>query len=277
MIRTAERADLDALHRIWTVCFGDGADYQNFFFRQAFQPEKTLIWDQGGQIGSMLFLLDGTVWSRGREYSAAYIYAAGTLPEFRSQGHMGALIHAAQELCRARGIACLTLVPAEEGLFRYYGRFGFRPYFHTRLSRVCGSGEAQGAVAWCSEPPLYELEQLRREAVRRSGGLMWNGPQFEYAVREHLFTGGQLFFNADGYALYHPDSACCRVDEQITLPGRRLAFERAFLSAVPAHEYRIAASDGPGEDQVRGMLLPLGEPPEVFDWDGQPYIGLTLG
>ena len=277
MIRLARSGDVPQLRRIWRVCFGDGDDYLDLFFRSAFQPENTLVCQREHGLCSMLYLLDSTVWNSGREYSAAYVYAAATLPEYRSQGVMGEMIRRAAGLSRERGTDCLALVPANDSLFDYYGTFGFRPYFYTQEKWITRANPSQTPSA-DSQLHLVEMERIRRERLRKTGGLMWNGRMFSYAVKEHLFTGGRIFYSPWGYVLYHMENGVCRVEEQIVCPGKNREFEEAFLNGVRAMDGTAWAScGGCGTEKIRGMLLPLGEDAMVPDRMFRPYIGLTLG
>lgn len=280
MIRTAKSADADHLRQIWQACFGDADAYINFFFDNAFDPEKTLVFEAEGAVCSMLFLLDCSVWIGGEEYPASYLYAAATLPAYRSRGIMGRMIRRAGEFCRDLGKDFIILVPAEPGLFDYYARFGFRPYFYDAAEEWPSNGE-QGmpAAQGIEEEDVSALEQIRRAVLRRCGGMMWNGAQFSYALREHRLTGGQLFQTEDGYALYHCTADECTVDELMVLPGAERAFQDALRRAIPATRFRVVHPCGAGQaPRARGMLWDLngrvGRAPARAE---RPYIGLTLG
>lgn len=278
MIRLATASDAGRLKQIWRECFGDPEPYIEFFFQNAFEPQKTVIFEADGQACSMFFLLDSTVWISGAEHQAAYLYAAATLPEYRSRGFMGRMIRFSGELCRAKGKDYIVLVPAGESLFDYYSRFGFQTYFYDTTEVWRPSSNAWRA----GQRPLPQadsltIEQIRRAAVRKSGGLMWNGIQLDYVLREHQFTGGEIFCTGFGYALYHRSSDSCAVDEMIALPGAEERLKRDFLDYIDAREIQIVRPCAAGlVPRARGMILPLREPLRT-EITGYPYIGLTLG
>ena len=280
MIRPAKAGDERGLRRIWAECFGDPEAYVDFFFQNAFEPEKTLVCEEGGAPCAMLFLLDCSVWIGGREVPAAYLYAAATLPAYRSRGIMGRMIGYAADYVRSCGYGGIVLVPAEPGLFDYYGRFGFQTCFYDVLEELVSGGEPSGAAGPSADPADFSaLEQMRRTVLKECGGMMWNGRQFDYALREHLFTGGRIFQTQEGYALYHCAGDVCSVDEMIALPGREQALKQALCSAVPVSRFRIVHPCGEGwEARPRGMLLDFNH---IFANPrtpaGHPYIGLTLG
>ena len=129
IISTALKEDIGELTDLWQTCFGDGDDYIGAFMRSRFVPERTLIGREDGKICSELYLLDGKVRIAGEAFEAAYLYAACTHLDFRSRGYMGELLRSAESLCCDSGLDYICLVPAEDSLFDYYSRFGYRPAF----------------------------------------------------------------------------------------------------------------------------------------------------
>lgn len=280
MIRLATASDADRLKRIWHTCFGDPEQYIEFFFQNEFDPQKTVVFEADGQACSMFFLLDSTVWISGAEHQAAYLYAAATLPEYRSRGFMGRMIQFSGELCRAMGKGYIVLVPASESLFDYYSRFGFQTYFYDAPEVWYPSSNAWRAGQGSSpQADSSTIEQIRRAAVRENGGLMWNGAQLNYVLREHQFTGGEIFCTEFGYALYHRSADSCTVDEMIALPETEERLKRDFLDYIDVREIQAVRPCAAGMvPRARGMLLPLLDTLRAApETTGYPYIGLTLG
>ncbi len=281
MIRIARASDVDRLKRIWSECFGDGEPYIDFFFRNAFVPASTIVSEEDGEVCAMFFLLESSVSFQGQENRAAYLYAAATLPQYRSRGIMGSMIRFAADFCRSAGFHSIVLVPAEESLFGYYGRFGFKTAFYGVYESFRAS-EHTGPAAAVLSADIPEMERMRREVLRQCGGLMWYGREFSYAVREHLFTGGEILFTRAGYALYHRDGDLCCVDEWIARPDREAELRSALQHSVRAAEYRILRPPHAGDDETavraRGMILPLTDDHDFTAGPAdKPYIGLTLG
>ena len=73
-----------------------------------------------------------------KEYSAYYIYAVCTHPDFRGKGLMKTLFEELFKVAKSRNIDYLFLVPEEEYLFNIYEKLGFKngfSYSEETLSR----------------------------------------------------------------------------------------------------------------------------------------------
>ena len=119
----AEEADL---RRLFTEAFGDAA-FTDLFFRLGFSPDRCLAAFDGELLGALHWFdcrLEGQ--------KAAYIYGIAAFERCRGRGVGSALIRAALEW-----LDCpIFLVPAEESLFGYYERFGFRQAGTIREERI---------------------------------------------------------------------------------------------------------------------------------------------
>lgn len=280
MIRTARATDVPQLKKIWQVCFGDSEAYIDFFLRGAFRPEYTLLWEEEGCICSMFFLLDSVLMIEGREYPAFYLYAAATLPEYRGRGLMGKLLQYAEGFCRERKRDYIVLVPAEKHLFSYYRKFGYREQLFAAKEIRCGRPQCVKGKRTHTQVDFSALEQIRRSAISACGGMLWRGKGFQYALDEHLYTGGNIFQTDVGYVLYHISGDVCRVDEMIAGPGQEEMMWDKFLCGVPAERYEVLRPCWNPTDGLvpRGMVLSLGTGlPEKATSHSIPYIGLTLG
>ena len=136
IISTASKDDIGELTALWQTCFGDDDDYIGGFWPPPLRPPRPPMGGADGKICSALYLLDGKVRIAGEAFDAEYLYAACTHPDFRSRGYMGELLCSAESLCRDSGLDYICLVPAEDSLFDYYSRFGYRPAFEEKLLKI---------------------------------------------------------------------------------------------------------------------------------------------
>ena len=79
---------------------------------------------------------------------AAYLYAVCTAPALRGRGNCRLLLQEAEQDLKRQGICAAVLVPAEESLFGFYARFGYRTVFTCRTETV------PAARGDCSITPL---------------------------------------------------------------------------------------------------------------------------
>ena len=156
-----------ALRALFTEAFGD-EDFTDLFFQQGYSRERCLAAFDGALLGALHWFdctLDGE--------KAAYVYGIAAFKAQRGRGIGSELIRAAlAELDRA-GYAQILLVPAEESLFGYYERFGFRAVSTIRELQI-GAGERL---------PIRRLTVSEYAAARREllpeRGLLQEGPCLE--------------------------------------------------------------------------------------------------
>lgn len=119
-----------SLKKLWADTFGDNEEYIGLFFDRGYTPSECFAEIVDGEAVSVLYLLEGKIKAGVREYSGRYLYAAATAESHRKKGLMGKLIKEAQAYIRENGLSFISLVPADEGLYDYYARFGFKPVMY---------------------------------------------------------------------------------------------------------------------------------------------------
>lgn len=101
---------------LWHRVFEDSEEDILFFLNHC-KNYKCLGYFVDGSLVSMLFLVDCMYSSK----SGKYMYAVCTDEEYRNQGLCGALIEESKKYMQS----FLWLIPAEDDLFDFYGKFGF--------------------------------------------------------------------------------------------------------------------------------------------------------
>ncbi len=119
-----------ALRALFTEAFGDEA-FTELFFSVGYAPERCLVAVDGGILAAQHWFectLEGK--------KAAYLYGIAAFRAHRGRGVGTALIRAGIQRLRQQGYEAILLVPAQERLFSYYERFGFRQVSTIREERV---------------------------------------------------------------------------------------------------------------------------------------------
>ena len=132
MIRLAEFKDKSGLTALWNEAFGDSIDSIEFFLRRRFNPKTTVVCEENGKIVSMLFLLEGKVYCENILFSAYYLYAAATLKSHRGRGIMGDMLEFSKKFAAEKGVDLICLKPANDKLFEYYEKHGYKTVFSTK-------------------------------------------------------------------------------------------------------------------------------------------------
>lgn len=132
-IRPSRMGELEEQKSLWKAAFGDDDAYIDLFYRTCVSPEDIIILSEDGALRSMLALLPLEVaLPSGGRLSSAYVYALATDPSARKQGYGRALLQYTDACLRERGVDCITVVPAQAGLFKFFGTVGFGECFSTR-------------------------------------------------------------------------------------------------------------------------------------------------
>lgn len=132
-IRPSRPDEAEAQKRLWKQAFGDDPRYIDWFYTCCWRPENMLLLLEDGNLASMLALLPhGLTLPNGEEAKAYYVYALATDAAARGKGYGRQLLHAVDVHLKALGADCVTVVPAEPSLFKFFGTVGFAPGFSTR-------------------------------------------------------------------------------------------------------------------------------------------------
>ena len=284
MIVTAENCNVNDLKTLWRICFGDEADYIDFFFENRFVPENTLVYSCDGKPVSQLFLLEGVFGINGREYPSYYLYAACTHPSFRRKGIMGELLDYAKTLAESRKIDFICLVPAEKQLFDYYSKFSYRTVFSKKIITVnrCDFNNCNSSI---DNPELNtsDLSLFRNRYLTRRDCFIWDDKALDYAVGENRFSDGILYSCGCGYALTRPlKDGSCHIIEICSSDNNYGKIIKDVFDKLNCEKLIIDAPldqtlDYDSEIVENAMALAVsGEAINLIDNIGGAYFGLPL-
>ena len=164
------------LRALFTEAFGDAA-FTDLFFRTGFSLGRCLAAFDGTLLAALHWFdcsLDGK--------KAAYVYGLAAFASCRGQGIGSSLIRFAIDHLKHHGYEVIALVPAEESLFPYYERFGFRA--------VSTISEKQISAA--APLPIRRLTASEYAALRRA------------CLPEHsLLQEGEILDLLGGYSSFY--------------------------------------------------------------------------
>lgn len=278
------------LIRLWQVCFDEPVRFPRYFMNNIFLPENCLVYRTAGTVAAAVHLVPARIAAAGGAAQAHYIFAAATLPQYRSRGYMASLLAYAAIAGARRGDRFSAVLPADEGLTRYYGAQGYRPFFRVRtleVSRERLEREAAEADGRRLLPDCRKLNALRNGNLSQSrGSLLWSAQQFRAAAGMNGVYGDRLVCSVSaggtGYALRRPAGERCEVLETMCTPEAfgGLAGELLRGTQARAFRFRLPAASGPfaGEGEISefGMIRLLGGalPEEIAS--KTPYLGFAM-
>ncbi|WP_294546942.1 GNAT family N-acetyltransferase [uncultured Pseudoflavonifractor sp.] len=151
-IRPSNAEELKDQKALWKAAFGDDEAYIDLFYRTCAKPQDIMILTEDGVLRSMLALLPLELeLPDGERLSSAYVYALATDPNARKQGHGRALLRYSELYLRERDVDCITVVPAEAGLFKFFETVDFTDCFSTRKLELLESMIPPAPAGSCLE------------------------------------------------------------------------------------------------------------------------------
>lgn len=131
-IKLAGIEDREHISKIWRACFSDDQDYIDNYLNYCLPHTKTwLLGVEKGKFASCLSIIPSLVSLENKIYNGGYLYAVGTLPEYRGNSYSKILINAAIEESRNDGLSYLLVKPASESLYQFY----IKASFNLKLSK----------------------------------------------------------------------------------------------------------------------------------------------
>ncbi len=267
-IRFPVESDYENLKALWQTAFDDTKESLDYFFRNTISPERVLAVFDGRVPVSALYMLESDILNDGKSYSAYYIYAVCTHPDYRGKGLMKKLFQELFEIAKSRSIDYLFLVPEEEYLFGIYEKLGFKKGFAYSERAVFKKGFINDRE--------HQIQKLTYKDYRKI--LFENSANSPVAVlKESTFNSffnsvsGEVktaFIENEGYAIYE------ETDNKLTV-FELFGNEKVLLSKVfeNTEKEEIALRKIANENSVPyGMYYKLNNAPEIRNgFFGIPY------
>lgn len=133
IFKKATNQDIDGIINIWKACFTDDIDYINNYIKYCFPYCKTFIaLTDNNEVASSITLIPTYAIIQGalnnnntKELKGYYLYAVGTLPQFRGNAISLRLINYAIELCKNERVSFIITRPSNDSLYAFYNKLGF--------------------------------------------------------------------------------------------------------------------------------------------------------
>ncbi len=250
----AKKTDLPILTKLWEKCFGDDPKEISGFWSATFDQIQVYTAREGSILTAMTCVIPTQfVDEEGESHSCGYIYAVCTDPQYRGRGICKGLMEYIHKNC---GFAYTALVPAEESLFSFYEKMGYKICFYNKEYTV--AAQKGGKI----RPATSEVYRSIRELQLYDNFLSYD----EYL----LPCAGQLYRIETEDGLY---CGCCYKKNDTLLIRELLPESPEAASALCAHlNCRTAVVRTIGEDKPFGMLKSLKKGPIP----ALGYLGLAL-
>ncbi len=268
MVRLSTHKDISGIVAVWKEAFGDSEKDIRFFLDFHYKPENTVIFDFDGEVASVLFLIDGDMHIKGKNFPSYYLYAACTLKKFRGMGMMSEMLDFAKNLAYQRNKFFIALKPAEDSLYDYYFRFGYQSVFSKRIINF----SRNDSLEFNSNNKTVDYDYFR-----------WSEKSVEFAIEHHKYYGGYIIGDSNGYILYSINNHILNV-KKFTFPAEE--FLKKIKNAASYHGVESIRVELPYNSDLdlkdseivkSGMLLPVSEDAEhLIKTIKNAYLSLTL-
>ncbi len=274
-----ENLNRDEVVELWVDSFGDTKEYVEFFLDNC--PNYVCIeYLVDNKPVSMLFLLDGKL---SGSY-CKYLYAACTHNDFRCKGIMEELIGFTKEYCKTLKCSSIFLVPANEKLYSYYGKFGFISSF-ARKSLIIKSADV--AIVKYNTTDIDKIYATKKKLLRNIDCFSFDDDVLKYTIAEHIYNGGSVFLKeTDNKTIlifyYYTDSDLIIKELLTDFSDISCIFKEHFGNKNAENIYICSPLVYNSRDIVEkytkcGMCFPLDEKTTVFLKDHTDlYAGMYL-
>lgn len=258
---------------LWRTCFDDG-DFSEFYLKNRATEDNMLVIHRDGRPVSMASFLPAVYHTPKGAIPVRYVYAVATLPEYRGQGLARKILTCGSALWDEP----LVLCPADEHLYKYYGKMGFVGAFRSenvsaRLA-VAKNGCWNAFHLEEAEPEEYAAVREQYLSLNKPAYLSWDGQAVAFAFAANAREGGRNLF-------FVPESAPEKKELLMyTTEGRELVIIETTLQEEVMSQLLPELFAETGTDRVRyeilgGMIL-LPERLTGFEVAADGYLGLTL-
>lgn len=267
-IRFPLESDYENLKALWKTSFDDTKESLDSFFKNTVARDRVLaVFDENKPI-SGLYMLPSEIVKEEKSYSAYYIYAVCTHPNYRGKGFMKGLFEELFKVARGRGVDYLFLVPEEEHLFKLYEKLGFKNGFFYSEKEVLKTEYKNNQI--------LKIEKLNFENYRKC--IEENPINVPFAIfKESTFksffnsVSGEVktvFIKKQGYALYE------ETEKELTV-YELFGNEKLLLNAVfqNTQKEKLVCRQVSNEKPIPyGMYYKLNDVPEIQNgFFGIPY------
>lgn len=233
VIREYRPEDIPDLWSLWCRVFGDPPLLVNTFLDLLPEMGSCCVAEEAGELLGAAYLLDGftLLCPDGSGFPCGYLYAVAVEERARGNGIGAAVSRGAAELGRKRGAERVCTLPAEEGLYAWYGKI---LSLENRTDRA--------VYLRSSLPDLPELSaadylRKREQLLKGIPHVVPNAAVMEYQKLLCRSYGGNLYALEEGILCAYRDDGVWVIPELLLpsaagLTSRAESF-RACCAALP--------------------------------------------
>ena len=271
------------LFNLLKVCFEEKDEINNFFLDMVDYKNYMLV-QKDQKVISALYMMNASLVKGSETIPVYYIYAAGTLPEYRGKGAMSMLLNFANQVSLERGRKYTILLPSDAKLYGYYKKCGYKKFFKIRDIYIQKNDVKKFFVfskVEKEELTIDEVCKLRKDVFSNDGDVVWDKAQMNF-VRDFLKVSGcETVYSKNGYAICSKVDDCVFVTEIAASNSDYQDLLSNIFARYGEYNYRFRVPvdsslfKGFGLIKDFGMIRATDDYEEISDVES-PYLGLPL-
>ena len=195
-IRFANSEDFMQIQSLWKISFPEDPAFNDWFFKNIYRDENTLVHVVGNQVCAMLQMYPYYLTMDEFALPVQYIYGVCTHPDFRKQGLMAQLLHFAWEIGKENGQSASVLIPQENWLFDIYGKFGYRcGFFLEKIDLdVARKPWEDCLIVEAAEEDIDQMSSIYKQQTSAQPGVMLRSrDDWTKQMRLYRAMGGHVY------------------------------------------------------------------------------------
>lgn len=275
-VRIAENAEISQLKKLWREVFDSDGGYTELFFKYRYPTCKCIGLFDGKNLLSAQYLMPCKLKINSESFDIRYVFAVATFPNLQGRGYNTFLLKQTEKYARQLNIDGMALMPANEGLFKYYQKVGYETAFYVDKQEYKITEKSNIRLSKCS---LKDEVQIREDYFKKCDGfLSWDSEALEYCERDNGFSNGEVLQFSEickGYAVCNFSEDSVYVRELICSPQ----FKREIVNALGNYFKRqkvIVTSETDNKEIPYGMLLSCSESLKAASYGKNLHMSLPM-
>ena len=175
-VRYASNSDIDSIRDLWNLVFLQEEAFADIYFKRLFSALHVVVAEENGMLAGMAHRLPCRLDFAEHRLCGYYIFAVAVHPQMRRRGICTSMMNFLHDSAAFGNCDFFSLIPAELGLFEFYAKMGYRPFFYTDTERVSISGVSDNSFVFREPVPedaaalnlIYEKNMMGRCHLLRS-------------------------------------------------------------------------------------------------------------
>lgn len=262
------------LKNLWLDSFGEKSEAVDLFFNQCIDFTTIYTASIEEKTVAMLFLVHSTLNGK----NAHYLCSAATSSEYRNLGIMGKLIEFALEDSRKNGDVYSLLFPANDTLYSYYERFGYKPLCTVKNAVFSREELRQFSLnnqINSTDETSYNYEELQKVCLK-DNFLLQNNNFISFASDYYSLYDCKTVKSNNCFALVEEENGIAEVFYSIYESFGSLAQALLKNTTAKLFEFTVKADDklyNNYKNEKYGMIKSLDNNEKIPE---NTYIGITL-